>query len=68
MCSRQKSIDLSVEGGGYVVALDRGRGLPMMGVPTQPVTRDLEVPETTFTGPDLRIFLGRGMECVVFLD
>ena len=40
----------------------------MMGVPTQPVTRYLEVPETTFTGLDLTIFLGRGMECVVFLD
>ena len=30
----------------------------MMGVPTHPVTRDLDVPETTFTGPDLTTFLG----------
>ena len=30
----------------------------MMGAPTQPVTRDLDVPETTFTGPDLTTFLG----------
>lgn len=55
-----ESIDPSVEDGGYVVALDEGRGPPMMGVPTQPVMRDLEVSETTFTGPDLTILLGRG--------
>ena len=30
----------------------------MMGAATQPVTRDLDVPETTFTGPDLTTFLG----------
>ena len=30
----------------------------MMGAATQPVTRDLDVPETIFTGPDLTTFLG----------
>ena len=30
----------------------------MMGAATQPVTRDLDVPETTFTDPDLTTFLG----------
>ncbi len=30
----------------------------MMGAATHPVTRDLDVPETTFTCPDLTTFLG----------
>ena len=30
----------------------------MMGAATQPVTRDLDVPETTFACPDLTTFLG----------
>ena len=30
----------------------------MTGAATQPVTRDLDVPETAFTGPDLTTFLG----------
>ena len=30
----------------------------MMGAATQPVTRELDVPETTFTGHDLTTFLG----------
>ena len=30
----------------------------MMGAATQPVARDLDVPEATFTGPDLTTLLG----------
>ena len=43
---------------GASLCLDGGRGPSMTGAATQPVTRDLDVPETAFTGPDLTTFLG----------
>ena len=47
-----------VLGGGRVVTPGRGRGFPDDGSCYTTVTRALDVPETTFTGPDLTTFLG----------
>ena len=43
---------------GGVVAVGRGRGPPDDGSCHTRHLRDLDVPETTFTGPDLTTFLG----------
>ena len=44
-------------GGGCVVAVGGGRGPSMMGADTHAIG-DPDVPETTFAGPDLTVFLG----------